>query len=394
MSDVEKIPKHPVLSWQTFECERGELPQSVLDAGEALYLNRGSLAIAFALRQIGISCGDEVLVPAYHCLAMVEPVLWAGAKPVFYRIGEDTSLDLADIGHRLTPAGRVLIAPHYFGFHQDMMAIRAFCDDHRLILIEDCAHAFFGSVAGRPMGYYGDYAIGSAWKFFSVDEGACIVSSRGHLSGAATGTGGLFFEIKSLVNTLEYAVRYGRMGFMNPLICRILQIKDKLWNRVKANPGANVPAQSGGASGFDGNRVRQGSSGLSRLIMGASSKSRIARNRRENYSRLLSSLGDLPGCRPLFDALPEDVVPQVFPLVMERPEEIFPVLKAAGVPIIRFGEYLWEGMEKGLCPVSENYSRRVFQFPCHQDLKPEELDWMIGRVRDALLQKAVPESMQ
>jgi len=56
-------------------------------------------------------------------------------------------------------------------------------------------------------------------------------------------------------------------------------------------------------------------------------------------------------------------VPQVFPLLIDAPERVFPVLKKAGVPVIRFGEYLWEGMEPGTCPVSMDLSRRVFQLP-------------------------------
>ena len=267
-----------------------------------------------------------------------------------------------------------------------MESIRAFCDVHRLILIEDCAHTFFGRFAGQPPGYYGDYVIGSAWKFFSVDEGACVVSSRGKLSGTSTKQGGLFFELKSFLNTLEYAVAYERLGRLNRSVRWMLGLKDRLWSRVKSKPEQTVGNmhELENTTGFDGNRIRFAGTRISRLIIEGVSKSRIVRNRRENYSRLFSGLGHLPGCRPLFDVLPDEVVPHVFPLVMEHPETVFPLLKAAGVPVIRFGEYLWEGMEKGLCPVSENYSRRVFQFPCHQDLKPRELDWMIGRIGDIL----------
>ena len=390
MSAPEKIPKNPVISCQSFVHDREGFP-SVLDAGEALYLNRGSLAIAYALKRIGISRGDEVLMPAYHCLAMVEPVIWAGAKPVFFRISESTGLDLEDVERRLTRASRVLIAPHYFGFHQDMPKIRAFCDRHHLVLIEDCAHAFLGETAGHPLGYYGDYAIGSAWKFFPVDEGACVVSSRGGLFGAATEPRGFFSEIKSLMNTLEYAVEYRRLGWLNPVFRLMFRLKDGLWSMLKKKPSVEPVVHEenpGGSTGFDGSRVGQDISRSSRLIISASSKSRMARKRRENYLKLLSRFGDLPGCRPLFGVLPDGVVPHVFPLVMENPEKIFHKLKDEGVPVIRFGEYLSEDMEKGLCKVSEDYSRRVFQFPCHQDLKSEELDWMVDRIADILLHHA------
>ena len=97
------------------------------------------------------------------------------------------------------------------------------------------------------------------------------------------------------------------------------------------------------------------------------------------------ALGQLAGCRPLFAELPDGVVPQVFPLLVDAPERVFPILKKAGVPVIRFGEFLWEGMDEKICPVSADLSRRVFQLPCHQELTESEIEWMIGAVRSAVL---------
>ena len=391
-SITEKIPKQPVLSCASFHQQEGLPALCVLDAGAVQYVNRGSLALALALKHMKLAPNDEVLIPAYHCIAMVEPVLWNGGKPRFYRIREDTSLDLADLEARVNPFCRAVIAPHYFGFHQDMEAIRQLCDRHQLVLIEDCAHAFFGIHAGRPLGYFGDYAIGSAWKFFPIDEGACLVSSRRDLSGASTVHGGLFSEFKSFSNTLEYALEYDRLGTVNPALRGLMHLKDWLWSVIKpesarqlVGDGDTENPAAGGMTGFDGNRVRTSCSMWSRWVIGAVSRKRIVRNRRENFKKLLVALGDLPGCRPLFSTLPDEVVPHVFPLVMDAPEVVFPRLKGVGVPVIRFGEFLWSGMEKGLCPVSEDYSRRIFQFPCHQDLNDTELDWMIARIQEIML---------
>jgi dTDP-4-amino-4,6-dideoxygalactose transaminase len=148
----------------------------LLDAGTALGVTSGRVAIALALQHMGIAHGDKVLVPAYHCIAMVEPIISTGAGAVFYRIREDTSVDLDDVQRRLDVRTRALLAPHYYGFPQDMMRIRAFCDAHNLVLIEDCAHAFFGRCDGRPFGGHGDYAIASAMKFFPVYDGGYLVS--------------------------------------------------------------------------------------------------------------------------------------------------------------------------------------------------------------------------
>ncbi len=387
---MEKIPKNPLLSCASFEKTQGEDLPSVLDVGAAQYVNRGSLALALVFRHMELMAGEEVLLPAYHCIAMVEPLLWAGGTPVFYKIREDLSPDLQDVESRITPATRALVVPHYFGFHQDTAVIRRFCDSHGLLMIEDCAHAFFGRIHGHPIGFFGDYAIGSAWKFFPVSEGACVVSSRHDLSGLVLQEGGWFFEAKSLFNTLEYALEYDRLGRLNTLVRGMMGLKNRVWNMRATHPpsggtsGQSATETPGGFTGFEGRRVFQKNSRWSQWVMSRTSVPRLVGHRRANYLRLSERLGKVAGCRPLFSQLPEGVAPQVFPLVMEEPEVVFPKLKQAGVPVIRFGEYLWGGMTRGLCAVSENYSRRVFQLPCHQDLTQVELDWMSDQMLQAL----------
>jgi len=115
------------------------------------------------------------------------------------------------------------------------------------------------------------------------------------------------------------------------------------------------------------------------------SQTRIATRRRENYITLLEALTGLPGCYPLFARLPDGVIPYVFPLIVEEPEKFFKPLKNLGIPMIRFGEFLWQSVEANICPVSTSLSRQVFQFPCHQELTPEELDWMIREIRGVFL---------
>ena len=178
----ERIPKQAILSLATFGSDAGCAVPSVLTAGDVKFVPRGNIAIALALTHAGIGQGDQVLLPAYHCKSMVEPVIWRGAEPVFYRIGYDTFPDLDDVTQALTPRSRAILVPHYFGFPQNMQLIRDFCDQHHLILIEDCAHAFFGLHAGQPLGSFGDYAIASAWKFYPVPNGGCLISARRSLS--------------------------------------------------------------------------------------------------------------------------------------------------------------------------------------------------------------------
>ena len=80
-----RIPTLPLLSLQSFAVPQGEHVPSVLDFPLVKFVTSGRVAIALALQQMKIGKDDKVLLPAYHCGAMVEPIIWVGATPVFYK---------------------------------------------------------------------------------------------------------------------------------------------------------------------------------------------------------------------------------------------------------------------------------------------------------------------
>jgi perosamine synthetase len=372
-----KAPSHPVLSAGTLGLRRG-VP-SVLDAGRATHTVSGRMALALALERLGIGRGARVLLPSYHCLALVEPVVRAGAVPVFYAVRRDLSVDLDDLARKAAGA-RALLAVHYFGFPQEMAALRAFCDARGIALIEDCAHAFFGSCGGRPMGAHGDVAIASTWKFFAVREGGCLVA-RG--PSKRLKSPGLRYEAKSMLNAVERAWEAGRLPVLRAILGPLFRLKDRLRDRRKGGGAAaakRTDVPTGGLE-FDESWLGRRPSRFTRFVLAFSNRRRIARLRRENYAILLDGFRGLPGTRVLLPAMPEGVVPYVFPLLVED-EGVFPALKRRGVPIVRFGEFLWEGADD---PVALEYSRKVLQFPCHQEMTREELDWIVAEVREAVL---------
>ena len=389
------IPTHPILSFRAFLRGRGAAVRSVLDVGQPRLVTSGRVAIALALRQMGIGPGDKVLVPAYHCASMIEPVVWSGATPVFYRVRPDTSVDLDDVAGKIDGSTKLILAANYFGFPQDLTAIRRFCDEHQLLMLEDCAHCFLGEHKGQPVGSFGDYAIASSMKFFPIYEGGALVSARHDLRSLSLQSGGVGFEAKSALNALENSFEYGRMGVLKALLWLPMAAKDVLWGGVKARgvgAGASLaPGSSSGGFSFDPAWLEKRSSLFSRLMLHLVSRRRMGALRRKNYLTLQAALADLPGCRPLFAALPDGVYPWVFPLQLDNPRPIFTTLKTRGVPIIRFGEFLWEGVDASVCPASIDLSNRVMSFSCHQELKEEEMNWMIAQIRDVVMQYSVKQ---
>jgi perosamine synthetase len=383
-----RVPLSPVLSRAAFARAGAPRPPSVLDAGALRFVTSGRIAIALALREMAVGPGDTVLVPAYHSQSMVPPVLWCGATPRFYKVGPDTAVDLDDVAARLDASTKAIMVTNYFGFPQDLARIRAFCDRHGLLMLEDCAHCFFGERDGKPVGSTGDYAIASSMKFFPNYEGGCLVSARHSLAPVALRSAGAGFELKVCLSALENGFAYGRLSGLETLLRLPLRLKSALWGRLKARrPAAPAlaPSSSDSSYNFDPAWLDKRSSWFSRRLVTASGHARIVALRRANYLRLEQALGALAGCRPLFARLPDGACPWLFPLLVDQPEALPARLQQAGVPVTRFAEAPWPGMDAGTCANSAALSRQVFAFPCHQELRAGELDWLIAHIAQALL---------
>ena len=357
---------------------------AILDAGDSLLLTSGRVSIAAVLDLIGAGDGDNVLVPAFNCRAMIEPIVGMSVDANLYRLRPDLSVDLDDVEGRIDSQTRALLIVHYFGFHQDMQAIRSFCDRHSLLLVEDCAQCFFGQVDGRPPGGWGDYAIASLMKFFPVYDGGCVVSTRQRVGERRLRNGGLKFELKVTASILERSVEYRRLRPLNWLLWPVLRVKDLVWSFVKSRTQSSEPMDLGpnasvGGFAFEPRWLDVGMSRSSRAIVRVASKRAIVGRRRAIYRKFLEQLTDLPGCRPLFPGLPDSVVPYVFPLVVDAPGRVFPELKMRGVPIFR-----WEDIEMDVCATSADYAYSLLQFPCHHELRDTEVDWMLETIKGAL----------
>jgi len=346
----------------------------LLALGEPFFTTAGRTALAWAFKAAGLVPGDRVLLPAYHCLAMVEPVEWLGLEAVYYRLHDDLSIDLEDLEARLDPACKALVAVHYFGFPQDAARLRAFCDSAGLALIEDCAHSFYGSCAGAPMGSFGDFAIGSLPKFFALRGGGCLVSSRHELPRQVLAGHGPVGNLQALVRELQMAHYYGRLRPLRP-----------------ATLGAAATAKLLALAGLGGDPARLGcgAAGLetaagwvARRSLATSDPEEIADRRRRHYATICRLLSGVPGITLLKPRLETGVVPYMVPLRIPALGRIFATLEDRAVPMQRFGQFLAPALDQGLCPVSDDLSHHGLQLPCHQSLWDDEIEWMVTQLAD------------
>jgi perosamine synthetase len=114
---------------------------------------RGRVAMYAILRALGIGEGDEVIVPAFTCVAVPNAVLYAGATPVYVDIDEATyTADPAAVAAAMSPRTRAVLAQNTFGLSADLDALRAVAAPHGAVVVDDCTHGLGGAYKGRPNG--------------------------------------------------------------------------------------------------------------------------------------------------------------------------------------------------------------------------------------------------
>lgn len=137
----------------------------------------GTDALQLALMAWSIGEGDAVIVPDFTFFSSGEVVAAVGATPVFVDVREDTfNLDPTQIepacelarSKGLTP--RVVVAVDLFGLPADYSAIKKVCDSEGLLLLEDGAQGFGGSIKGERACSFGDI---STTSFFPAKPLGC-----------------------------------------------------------------------------------------------------------------------------------------------------------------------------------------------------------------------------
>ena len=167
----------------TFEREFAAYQQ----AGHAVCLANGTLAIAVALKAAGVGIGDEVIVPPYTFIATASAALFVGAVPVFADVDPDTHLlDPIATEAAITERTKAVVVVHLAGRPADMDAFTALGAKHGLTIVEDAAQAHGAAYKGRAVGAIGDLGTFSfqSSKNITAGEGGVVVTDSAELAGA------------------------------------------------------------------------------------------------------------------------------------------------------------------------------------------------------------------
>ncbi len=164
-----------------FEARLAEATRST----SAVAVSSGTAALHAAFDAIGITAGDEVIVPAITFVATSNAVIYCGGTPVFADVDQDTLLvDPIDVERKITPRTKAIVAMDYAGQPCDYDRLRAIADKHNLILVADSCHSLGASFKSHPIGSVADLTCFSFHpvKAITTCEGGATTTNDSELA--------------------------------------------------------------------------------------------------------------------------------------------------------------------------------------------------------------------
>ena len=162
---------------KTREFER--LMSEYVGSRYATMVNNGTVSLSIALMALGISAGDEVLVPDYTMIASANAVLLAGGKPVLVDIEDETlCMDLGKAKEAITPKTKAMMFVSLNGRCPEMEKVRNFTKEYDLFLLEDSAQSLGSRYNGKHLGTFGEVGSFSfsAPKVITTGQGGCLIT--------------------------------------------------------------------------------------------------------------------------------------------------------------------------------------------------------------------------
>ena len=326
---------------------------AAVGAPYAAAVSSGTAGLHLLCVLAGLKPGDEAITSPFSFAASANCFLYEGATPVFADIDPNTlNMDPAAVAAAITPRTRAIVAVDIFGYPCELDELRALADRHGLAFIDDSCEALGARYKGRNLGAHGQDAV---WAFYPNKQ-------------ITTGEGGM-------VTTHDE---------------RTWKLLKSLRNQGRADGGGWLDhAYLGYNYRIDDIRAAIGSGQLEKLDRILELRDEVARR----YHGLLAGIDGLE--LPWRDDA--DHVRSWFVYVVKLArgidrEQVIAELGARGVatsrylPSIHLQSYMREryGFSEGLCPVSEDASRRTLALPFFTALGADDQAYVADAVRAAV----------
>lgn len=328
------------------------------DLSQCTFTRNGRAAIGIAAQQLmQAQQPNVVLLPAYHCPALVEPFLWLGYQVRFYPVQPDLSVDASLFHSLLTPDVTHCLLVRFFGFKQNIEQLITLSNAAGKVIIEDCAHGLV------------DFVDGLQQPDPRVAARICSINKI-----LPTIDGGLLYLHAQPARHPQHCDWNEELKGIAFLL-KIPQMLQRVRKRNKTPAKAKGPAAAVSAQFkyFRPSDLTSASFRHTKLILQCSNFAAIKAKRRANYIYLAKGLAQASAGRCLYPDV-TDEAPYVLPFLLDN-EQDFQRLRMQRIQVLR-----WEEVAFTDCAVSESYRSRLVQLPCHHKLKQADLDYIIEAV--------------
>ena len=152
----------------------------------AIAVNSATAGLHLALESLGISKGDEVIVPSLTFTATAEVARYLGADVKIVDIDPSTlNIDVEAIRAAITSRTKVIMPVHYAGLSCNMDEILSLAKEFDLKVVEDAAHALPTTYKGNMIGSLeSDATVFSFYanKTMTTGEGGMVVTHNSDLA--------------------------------------------------------------------------------------------------------------------------------------------------------------------------------------------------------------------
>jgi dTDP-4-amino-4,6-dideoxygalactose transaminase len=126
---------------------------------KVLLTTSGTTALELAVRLLNLKKGDDVIVPSFTFSSTVNAILLAeGVKAIFVDIEPNTlNIDVDKIEEAITSRTKAIMVVHYAGVSCDMDKLMNLAKKHNLQVVEDAAQAIESKYKGKYLGTFGDF---------------------------------------------------------------------------------------------------------------------------------------------------------------------------------------------------------------------------------------------
>jgi dTDP-4-amino-4,6-dideoxygalactose transaminase len=143
---------------------------------QAIAVNNGTAALEVMLRTMGISHGDEVIVPAISYIASATSVSLVGAKPIFADVDKTMTINPDCLDDKITDRTKAVMAVDLTGSPCNYDKLLKKCKEYDIELIVDGAQSLGSTYKGKSCLSYGLMSSTSfhAAKILTTVEGGMI----------------------------------------------------------------------------------------------------------------------------------------------------------------------------------------------------------------------------